>query len=363
MDISDIRYDCVHFKGQIPCTPNKKEGKTCPDCDRYVRASKRILIIKLGAIGDVIRTTPLVTRFRKLYPGCHITWITDHPEILPRDVINEIWKFDFRSVIRMKHSSFDISVNLDKEPEACGLHSETLSGEKFGFTVMNGHISPCTPAAEHKLLTGFFDSVSRKNPKSYPEEIFEICHLEYKKEPYLIEKPAELSKKWKSVIRSRAGNRKVIGINTGCGSRWPTRLWPEEYYRELIGLLQAKELFPVLMGGPEEDGKNLRLSGETGAWYPGVYGLKEFISILGNTDLVFSLVTMTMHLAIALEKPLILLNNIFNRNEFELFGRGEIIEPETGCDCYFGTECKREKHCMYDIKTTTVYNAILRHID
>lgn len=343
--------------------PNKTEGKTCADCNRYIRPSRRILILKLGAIGDVIRTTPLVTRFRQMYPDCHITWITLYPEILPAGIIDEIWKLDHNTPIRLRHLTFDISVNLDKELEACGLQKEIQAKEKYGFTISNGHIDACTPAATHKLLTGFFDSVSMLNTKSYPEEIFEICHLEYNKEPYLIDKPEELCEVWSERIKEKAGNRKVIGINTGCGKRWLTRLWPEEHYIELVDLLQGDGYFPVLLGGPEEHEKNLSLSKATGAWYPGVFSLKEFIAILDNTNLIFSLVTMTMHLAIALKKPLILLNNIFNRHEFELFGRGEILEPESGCDCYFGTQCKRKKHCMYDIKTDTVYKAILRHIN
>ena len=51
--------DCLHFKGHIPCKPHKQHGYHCADCPSYEKATKRILIIKLGAIGDVIRTTIL----------------------------------------------------------------------------------------------------------------------------------------------------------------------------------------------------------------------------------------------------------------------------------------------------------------
>ena len=32
------------------------------------------LIIKLGAIGDVIRTTPLLEKFKSEYGLCHFSW-------------------------------------------------------------------------------------------------------------------------------------------------------------------------------------------------------------------------------------------------------------------------------------------------
>jgi heptosyltransferase-2 len=67
-----------------------------------------------------------------------------------------------------------------------------------------------------------------------------------------------------------------------------------------------------------------------------------------------------MHIAIALRKPLILFNNIFNRHEFELYGRGEILEPSVPCDCYYQPKCARE--CMRAIEVPRVVAACLRHL-
>lgn len=43
---------------------------------------KRILIVKLAAIGDVLRTTPLLSGLKRAYPQSHITWVVDK-EALP----------------------------------------------------------------------------------------------------------------------------------------------------------------------------------------------------------------------------------------------------------------------------------------
>jgi hypothetical protein len=59
---------------------------------------------------------------------------------------------------------------------------------------------------------------------------------------------------------------------------------------------------------------------------------------------------------------MILFVNIFNKHEFELYNRGEIIEPSTGCDCYYGITCSRENHCMNDISVETVYDSIIRNL-
>jgi len=360
MKLTEVKFDCLHFKGGIPCKPNKERGKICDSCDEYVAITKRILLIKLGAIGDVIRTTPLVVRFRQMYPGCHISWITQSPDILPKSQIDEIYKYDFNSLFILQNKKFDMAINLDKEYEACALLNQIDATEKYGFILKNYHIAAATPAAEHKLITGLFDALSQKNTKSYLEEIFEICHLTFNFEEYLLDVDAQLDKKW-SVITEKAQGRKIIGLNTGCGARWLTRLWPEKYWIELIFKLEREGFYPLILGGPEEHEQNIKYAEKTGAYYPGVYSLKEFIAISNQCHVIVSAVSMMMHIATALKKPLILFVNIFNPHEFELYGRGEIIMPPNGCDCYYGNSCKRENPCMNDINVQQVFEAIARY--
>ena len=352
-----IKFDCKHFRGAIPCLPNKLRNKVCT-CDEYKPFDKRILFIKLGALGDVIRTTPLVVRYRQMYPDCHITWITLSPEILPKQHINEIHKLDFLSVYKIKNQRYDIAINLDKEVEACALLRDVQATEKYGFIMNGDHIDAATPAAQHKLVTGLFDNISKQNTKNYLEEIFEICHLDFKGEPYLLNYDEALAKKW-NIIREKAGGKKIVGLNTGCGARWTTRLWPKENWIALIKELQHKGYFPIVLGGKDEDELNQYYAAQTGCYYPGHYSLQEFIALTSNCDIIVTQVSMMMHIAIGLKKTMILFNNIFNAHEFELYGNGVIVQPTSGCDCYYGNTCKRDKSCMYDISVETVVEKIL----
>jgi ADP-heptose:LPS heptosyltransferase len=361
MKITEVKYDCKFFRGGIPCKPNKLKGNICSSCNEYKAISKRILIIKLGAIGDVIRTTPLAVRYKKLFPECHITWVTQSPDILPKENIDEILKWDFTNVYAIKQFAYDIAINLDKETEACALLAEINAKEKYGYTWKDHHIAPATPAAEHKLITGFFDTISKANTKHYMDEIFEICHLNFENEPYLINFNKTLAQKWSS-IKLNAGNKKVIGLNTGCGARWQTRLWPQEKWITLIKLLQENGYFPLVLGGKDEDALNKVYSEKTGAYYPGYFSLEEFIALTSNCDGIVTQVSMMMHIAVALQKPMILFNNIFNPHEFYMYGRGCIVQPSSGCDCYYGNTCSREKSCMYDIDENLVLEKIMEHV-
>ena len=397
MRLEDLKFDCKHFLGHIPCKPNKLHDVACDSCTHYdileeihlVEDSKedliqnifricdfkadkiqlvdntidtdakRILFIKLGAIGDVIRTTPLITRYKKEYGDCYFTWITHSPEVLPQDKVDKIYKWSADNVCEVANQEYDIAINLDKDEEACMLLAAVRADKKFGFIWKDNHINIATEKAEHKLITGLFDHISKKNTLNYLEEIFDICHFDFKKEEYMINLNEDLSGKWNNVFRQLSEGKRIIGLNTGCGERWQTRLWPKKYWVDLIGRLQRKGYFCLLMGGPQEHKMNSYYAKKTGATYLGSFSLEEFISITNSVDIIVTPVSMMMHIALALKKQLMLFHNIFNVHEFELYDRGVIIEPTSGCDCYFGNTCSRKKSCMYDVSVQDVLTNIV----
>lgn len=340
----NINPDCKYFKGDIPCIYHKKYNVHCK-CEYYEHSFK-ILIIKLGAIGDVLRTTPIITRLLELYPTAEIFWLTKTPDILP-DSINKL-EFNFENIEVLRLSYFDCLFNLDKDLVACSIAFQVQAKVKKGFYLSNGKIVPIDENATHKYLTGIYDDLSKKNKKHYVEEIFEICDIgEFNGEKYLI-----------NVEKQEVSERKVIGINTGCSPRWNTRLWSIESYISLSDKLVERGYKVLLLGGEIENEKNIIISSKSGAEYLGYSTIASFIRKINNCDLIITQVTSALHIAIALEKRIVLLNNIFNKNEFYLYGLGDIIEPKTGCDCFYLSECKRERHCMKDISINEVLEAV-----
>jgi len=95
--------------------------------------------------------------------------------------------------------------------------------------------------------------------------------------------------------------------------------------------------------------------------YVGHYPLREFVALLDRCDLIVTGVTMAMHLTIALGKKIILFNNIFNRNEFDLYGLGEVIEPAKPCQCFYSPTCvNSEYRCMEHLAVSSVVDVCSR---
>ena len=356
IDQIDIKRDCRHFVGYIPCKPHKEYGYHCGDCPKYKPIKEKILIIKLGAIGDVIRTTPLLHRIWEKFPDAELWWLTYSPEILPSG-IDHILNYCLESMNLLQAIDFDVVINLDKDPHACALTKTLHSQEKLGFTLRSGKPLNINANSRDKFLTGLFDDLNQQNSKSYLEEIFEICGWNYKGEEYILEFDSSIQ--WDIP----AMGKKIVGLNTGCGARWTSRLLPDEQWENLIEMLNDNGYFPMLLGGEQEHEKNMELSQRMGVFYPGTFSLQEFISLMDQCDMIVTGVTMALHIAIGLKKKVVLMNNIFNPKEFELFDRGEIIEPDKDCKCFFRPKCINDDYnCMEHLPAKKLYEAVNRNL-
>jgi heptosyltransferase-2 len=358
-NFSDLKTDCRHFKGDIPCKPNKQFGVMCDNCDFYKKTDSKILIIKLGAAGDVIRTTPLLFPLKNQYPEAKIFWLTYTPDLVPVNSVvsaDVVLKCNFQNIMYLKEAEFDIVINLDKDHEAISLMNNLRAKKKFGYTIKDGLCYPVNELAEHKYLTGVFDNLSKENKKSYLDEIFEICGYNFNKEKYILELDEKLAGKWDIDL-----SKKIIGLNTGCGERWTSRLWSDDNWINLIHRLTDKGFEVILLGGAQEDLKNRLYAESTKAKYFGDFPLKTFLNLVNKCELVITQVTMTMHIAIGLKKKLLLMNNIFNPNEYELYGNGGIIQPHKECKCYFSPKCiNPEYNCMDFLFPEDVYNSAVK---
>ncbi len=355
MRLGEEKRDCRQFQGHIPCKPHKKEGVECPNCPYYDPVKERILIIKLGARGDVIRTTPLLHKFKTEYPNSEITWLTHTPEFVPRKWVDRIMTFNLPNIVTLQAENFDLLINLDKDPEACALANIVAAKTKKGYWLHDGKPSPIDNDAVHKYMTGIDDTQNKTNTKNYIEEIFEICGYSWKGEEYILEMPP-------SKLHLPAFGKPVIGLSTGVGVRWKTRLWSVAHWIDLARKLQENGYSVLLLGGADEHEQNLVIAEHSGATYLGHYSLNDFVHLVNACDIVVTAVTMTMHIAIALKKKLLLFVNIFPQVEFELYGLGKIIEPGVPCQGCFKNTCDIRfdgKTCMELITPQQVLQSIL----
>ena len=169
----DLKTDCRHFHGDRPCTPHKLHGVECASCtDHYDPAATRLLIVKLAAMGDVLRTTSLLPAIHRRWPGAHITWVTN-PESVPllsgNPDIDRVIPFKAGAVpLEVLSERYDVVVNPDAAPESCALAHMARTGNRIGFAFdERGAPVPLSKGAGHWLAMGLSDELKRTNQRTY----------------------------------------------------------------------------------------------------------------------------------------------------------------------------------------------------
>jgi heptosyltransferase-2 len=369
-----INKDYRHFKGDRPWRPHKLEGVRCEGCGYYEPVEFRILIIKLEAIGDVLRTTCILPGLKEKYLNSWRTWVTEGEAssfFKNNPLVDEVIEYASPEMLKLQAVDFDLVVNLDAAPKSALIATLARGSEKLGYALNKlSYVQPLNPEAEEWFEMGVFDDIKKENRKTYQQIALEICRLpvDSNHEPVLNLTESERRFAGEFAVRHRLqGEGPVIGFNTGAGGRWEHKKWTVEGYLALADLFIKKIgcCKILLYGGPEEEDRNDRLK----RMLPGLIdtgcrnSLREFASLVDLCDVLVTGDTLAMHLSIALKKNTIVLFGPTSHTEIELYGRGEKVVSPLPCICCYRTSCDLKPNCMEAIVPERVFEAVTRCLE
>ncbi len=334
---------------------------------------QRILIIKLAAIGDVLRTTPLLTGLKRAYPQSHITWVVDreaYPLLKNNSLIDRLLPYEFATLYPLESEGFDLVIGLEKEIRGAALVSKVRGREKKGFGLGEaGNVYPLNKGSEYAFLLGLDDNLKfYQNKKTYPELIFEMAELPYHKEEYLLSLSPE-DEKFAQDFARQAGLKKgevIVGLNTGAGDVFANKAWTIEGYGELIKKLQREPAVRILLlGGPKEQERNATIIEKYGGGVidTGCHNtLAQFAALVNLCHIVVTGDTTALHLGIALKKYIVAIFGPTCAQEIELYGRGEIVKTSLSCAPCYRRRCDISPSCMEVITPEEVMQTVDKFI-
>lgn len=365
-----LHYDCRHFLGDKPCTYHKRYKASCADCKYYNPAGKRILIIKLGSRGDVLRTTPILRGLKDKHKDAHISWLVskDSSGILKGNpYIDKILIYNFDTLPFLMVKEYDLLINLDLSFDSSSVATIVRADEKRGFGLNSRGDITCFDRTSHQWYDmSFSDEMKKKNVRTYQDIMCDIVRIKPKRYEMIL----GLSDEERAFGREFLIEKKLrepsykIGINTGAGNRWPLKKWTIDGYASLISRIsQQLNAKMLLLGGRLEEGRNRKLLDmfpdilvDTGTGNT----LRQFIALIAVCDLVVCSDTLAMHIAIALKKKTVVLFGPTSAAEIDLYKRGKKILPPMDCvNCYRNT-CEKLPNCMENIDADTVFEAVRR---
>jgi heptosyltransferase-2 len=378
----EFKQDCNYFFPDRPCKIHKNNSNiNCNNCNNFVPEGKKVLVIKLAALGDVVRTTSILKPLYKKYNKPSIFWVT-YKDALPildnNPYVKEKISYDLAWQLAIE--KFDVLINLDLDNDALRLTKIVSAEKKVGFYLDdNNKIFFSNHAAKKWFELSHDDNSKKNNTLTYQKYMMQICELKVAKpKDYpIILNLTEEEKKFAENFAFKNNIRKtdfVIGINTGGGDKWPKKELPVENTVELIKLLvktdklKNKKLKILLLGGKKEKVRNERIikilksqsiniidSGTTNT-------LREFFSLVNLCNLLVVTDSLALHIALGLKKKVVSLFGPTSANEIELYGLGKKIVSPMECVCCYNRDCQKEPFCMQLINPTKIFAEIKKII-
>ena len=340
----------------------------------------KILIVKLGSIGDIIHTLPSLAAIRQNVPGAEISWVVESrsAEILRgNELIDRLIEVDTRS-LRKGPIVASILPSLRE-------HFRKLRRHKFDLAIDFQGLMKSAAIAKlsgAKIRYGF-DTASMREPAS---RIFLNRSVEVPKNTNIIRKnlalaavalgfeipenglkfpiSTELAHTRERVDIVSGANAKFAILNPAGG--WVTKLWPAENYGALADQLwEAHRISSIVAVGPDESELAARVlaasrSGKVTVARP---SLKGFYELAKKASVYVGGDTGPTHLAIAAGAPVV---GIFGPTEWWRNGSpfsADICVERTDIDCRI--DCHRRTCsnwiCM-DISVKTVFDAITKRL-
>lgn len=315
----------------------------------------KILIIKLGALGDVFRTTSLLAGIKTKYPDSQIYWITkkDSFDLLSNNnLINKVMINDENISKKIKNIKYDLVINLDEDEEACNIASLAHKKELIGFFLdQNKKVTP-TETAKEWYNMGILgkkpdnDKLKKKNTKTYQELMSKIIGINNDNNSLNFNLTKEQLKFAQDFKRryNISENDLVIGLNTGSGERWPSKMLSIEKTAELADrLYKSLNAKILLFGGPNEIQRNNEILSKSKS--PIINSgcgndLVEFPSLISICNVVITSDSLGLHLSLALKRKVVTFFAPTSAAEIEMYGLGIKIIPNHPCYCCYKPDCK-----------------------
>ena len=246
-------------------------------------ASSRILIVRLGAMGDIIHTLPAVASLKQSYPGSRLTWIVesrwapllegnpcvDRVAILRRDALFASWR-------ALRQESYDLAVDFQ------GLLKSALTAT----------------AARPAGIIGFENTRERAAALFYSKRITSTAvHVVDRNLDLAAATGAATLMHTFSIPPGRPEGDLPDGhfVLASPLAGWPAKQWPLEYYSALAERLRR------------DLGISLVLNLPSGADVPGALlhrsGIPGLIDATRRAAAIVGVDSGPMHLAAALGKP------------------------------------------------------------
>jgi len=338
-----------------------------------VKKEKKILVIKLGAMGDLILAVPSLRMLRERYPEARLSLLVDKKiasvasacpyldEVIPVDRARlSHLPFLLKLAKKFRRDGYDISVDFQNSKWTHLFAFLAGIPQRYGFR--RGKMGFLLNRAERYAqvpeppVQNQYRILKRLGVQKFSDK------LELWSDPR--------SQKNIEERLAAAGAKKRVGFVMGSSPKWPTKRWPAASFRALADKLRDEldcQIF--LIGASSEAAEAEKFAAEAGEGvfnWAGKTSPRELVAAVKAMDAVVTGDTAPLHIAAAVNTPVVaFFGPTDSRRHMPPAEQATVLSRRLPCQpCYKG-KCRNPETlaCLARISAQEVFEAVRHHLE
>ena len=326
----------------------------------------RILIVRIGSLGDVIHGLPAAAALRERFPDAQIDWLSDprYVELLALvPVVNRVLPVDTRrsgamlaTVRELRRARYDAAIDLQGLLKSALLARASAARRTLGFSAR--HLRE--PAARW-FYTETHDPGEARHVIDRNLVLAEALGARAPRIPFPLQVPSSVVA---DRLASAAGVDGFALLNPGAA--WPNKRWPPARFGALAASLRDRyAMRSQVLWGPGEEALAAAVAAASAGAADVVPAttIRDLVAIAARARRMVSGDTGPLHVAGAVGTPIVALfgptwperNGPWSAADVTLSRNGE-------CVCHYERRCRRARACIEDIGVDEVLAAVERRV-
>jgi heptosyltransferase-1 len=324
-----------------------------------------ILIVRLGALGDIVHAIPAVAAIRRAHPAARIDWLVEAKHRAVVDLVTAIdrtielerpsvdaWVAVTR---QLRATAYDIAIDFQGLLKSAVLARASGAARVVGFSIW--HLREKTARPFYSASAPAEGAhVIRKNL-----HLLRVLGIEDQQIDFPI---ADVASPALADLRARVDARPFALINAG--AQWPNKRWPADRFGQLATFLrEASGLVPVIVWGPGEErlAEAVMAASENAAIAAPPTRVPDLVALSRAAALVVSGDTGPLHLGTAVGAPTV---SIFGPTDPDRNGPWSPDDVSVSrferCACHYDRKCHALRWCLEDVTVAEVCAAVQRRL-
>jgi lipopolysaccharide heptosyltransferase I len=329
-----------------------------------------ILIVRLGALGDILHAVPAAAALRAAFPGGRIDWLVEakhRPIVDLVTVLDRIVALERRSMAGwiaaarvLRQVRYDVAIDFQGLLKSAVLARMSGAPRVLGFSIWH---------LREKTARPFYSETGAHSVGEAPVHVI-------RKNLGLLQPLGVADDTIRFPLAQTASGalaavRLMLGPETpfaliNPGAAWPNKRWPPERYGEVAAFLRGVRGMPtvVLWGPGEESLAQAVVDGSSGAArLAPPTELADLLELSRAAALLVSGDTGPLHIATAAATPTV---GVFGPTDPERNGPWApddlTVSRFASCGCHYDRRCHQSSWCLESISVSEVTAAIQQRL-